>query len=315
MTTSITTLDIISSAYNEEECVEELYSRISTVMSIELDYKWRLILFDNGSSDNTWPLICKLAKSDSRVLGLRMSRNFSLDAALTSGIDIAEADIAILMTSDMQDPPEAIPLLLRKYEEGFEQVLVKITKRGEVPWTRRLMSTLFYRSANWMTDGMLPELVSDFRLLSRDVYLAISKMRENHRFLRGLGAWVGFRTTFIELERPPRFAGESKWLKSSLFSVIQHATKSIFSHSSKPLIWVASLGLILSLGSLITIFGMSIVWLFGSVPFAGFGTIVGLISLGFSLTMLCIGILAQYLALIYEEVKQRPLYIVAEKTY
>jgi dolichol-phosphate mannosyltransferase len=162
---------------------------------------------------------------------------------------------------------------------------------------------------------MLPELVSDFRLLSRDVYLAISKMRESHRFLRGLGAWVGFRTTFIELERPPRFAGESKWLKSSLFSVIQHATKSIFSHSSKPLVWVASLGLILSLGSLLTIFGMSIVWLFGSVPFAGFGTIVGLISLGFSLTMLCIGILAQYLALIYEEVKQRPLYIVAEKTY
>lgn len=315
MTTSIITLDIISSAYNEEECVEELYSRISAVMAVELDYKWRLILFDNGSSDNTWSLICKLAESDSRVLGLRMSRNFSLDAALTSGIDIAEADIAILMTSDMQDPPEAIPLLLRKYEEGFEQVLVKITKRGEVPWPRRLMSTLFYRSANWMTDGMLPELVSDFRLLSRDVYLAISKMRESHRFLRGLGAWVGFKTTFIELERPPRFAGESKWLKSSLFSVIQHATKSIFSHSSKPLVWVASLGLILSLGSLLTIFGMSIVWLLGTVPFAGFGTIVGLISLGFSLTMLCIGILAQYLALIYEEVKQRPLYIVAEKTY
>lgn len=315
MTTSIITLDIISSAYNEEECVEELYSRINAVMAVELDYKWRLILFDNGSSDNTWSLICKLATSDSRVLGLRMSRNFSLDAALTSGIDIAEADIAILMTSDMQDPPEAIPLLLRKYEEGFEQVLVKITKRGEVPWPRRLMSTLFYRSANWMTDGMLPELVSDFRLLSKDVYLAISKMRESHRFLRGLGAWVGFKTTFIELERPPRFAGESKWLKSSLFSVIQHATKSIFSHSSKPLVWVASLGLILSLGSLLTIFGMSIVWLFGTVPFAGFGTIVGLISLGFSLTMLCIGILAQYLALIYEEVKQRPLYIVAEKTY
>jgi len=315
MTTSIITLDIISSAYNEEECVEELYSRINAVMAVELNYKWRLILFDNGSSDKTWSLICKLANSDSRVLGLRMSRNFSLDAALTSGIDIAEADIAILMTSDMQDPPEAIPLLLRKYEEGFEQVLVKITKRGEVPWPRRLMSTLFYRSANWMTDGMLPELVSDFRLLSKDVYLAISKMRESHRFLRGLGAWVGFKTTFIELERPPRFAGESKWLKSSLFSVIQHATKSIFSHSSKPLVWVASLGLILSFGSLLTIFGMSIVWLFGSVPFAGFGTIVGLISLGFSLTMLCIGILAQYLALIYEEVKQRPLYIVAEKTY
>lgn len=315
MNTSITTLDIISSAFNEEECIEELYSRINSIMADETSYRWRLILFDNGSTDNTWSLISTLAKKDSRVLGLRMSRNFSLDAALTSGIDIAEAEIAILMTSDLQDPPEAIPLLLRKYEEGFEQVLVKITKRGDVPWPRRLMSTLFYRSANWMTDGMLPELVSDFRLLGRNVYVAISKMRESHRFLRGLGAWVGFRTTFIELERPPRFAGESKWLKSSLFTVILHATKSIFSHSSKPLVWISSLGLVLSLGSLITILGMSIVWLLGTVPFAGFGTIVGLISLGFSLTMLCIGVLAQYLALIYEEVKQRPLYIVAEKTY
>jgi glycosyltransferase involved in cell wall biosynthesis len=315
MTKVITSIDIVSSAFNEEECIEELISRISKVMSFESSYKWRLIIFDNGSTDNTWELIREFAKRDSRILGLRMSRNFSLDAALTSGIDIAEADIAILMASDLQDPPEAIPQLLRKYEEGFEQVLVKVTKRQEVPWPRRLMSTLFYRSANWMTDGMLPELVSDFRLLSRGVYQAIAKMRESHRFLRGLGAWVGFRTTFIELERPARFAGESKWLKSSLLSVIQHAIKSIFSHSSRPLVWVSSLGLFLSLGSLLTILGMSIVWILGSVPFAGFGTIVGLISLGFSLTMLCIGILAQYLALIYEEVKQRPLYIIAEKTY
>ena len=139
-------------------------------------------------------------------------------------------------------------------------------------------------------------------------------MRESHRFLRGLGAWVGFRTTYIELERPPRFAGQSSWLRSSLLSVVTYALKSIFSHSARPLMWVSGLGLMLSVLSVGGTVVMSITWIFGTVPFAGFGTIVALISLGFSLTMLCIGVLAQYLALVYDEVKQRPIYIIAEET-
>ena len=309
-----TSLDIITSAFNEEECIPELIARINLVMDGEKAYDWRLLIFDNGSSDRTWELIREFAHKSERIHGFRMSRNFTLDAALTSGLDHATAEVAILMTSDLQDPPEAIPLLLRKFEEGYEQVLVKIVRRDDVPWFRRFLSRMFYKSASRLTDGMLPELVSDFRLLSRPTYRAIASMRESHRFLRGLGAWVGFRVTQIELERPPRFAGESKWLKSSLLSVISYALKSIFSHSVRPLMWVSMLGMTMSLISIATVMIMSLVWIFGSVPFAGFGTIVGLICLGFSFTMLCIGVLAQYMALIYEEVKQRPLYIVAEET-
>ena len=307
-------IDIITSAYNEEECLPELFKRISSVMASEKDYFYRIIVIDNGSSDQTWKIISDSAAKDERILGIRMSRNFILDAAFTCGLDQAKAEIAIVMCSDLQDPPEAIPLLLRKYEEGYDQVLCKIASRDSVPLLRRFLSKMFYKSAKFMTDNMLPDSVSDFRLVTNRTYRAITSLRENHRFLRGLGAWVGFKTAQIEIDRPNRFAGKSKWLGISLFEVITIASRSILAFSAKPLIYISVLGLTLSGFSISLTIIFSIIWIFGSVPFAGFGTIVGLISLGFSVTMLCIGIIAQYLGLIYEEVKQRPLYIISETT-
>jgi dolichol-phosphate mannosyltransferase len=241
-----------------------------------------------------------------------MSRNFSLDSAFTCEIDYAEAEIAIVMTSDLQDPPEAIPLLLRKYEEGYDQVLVKITKRATVPLMRRMFSKLFYKLARGMTSGMIPESVSDFRLVNQRTYSAIRQLRESHRFLRGLGAWVGFKTTHIEIERPPRFAGESKWLGMSIFRIAAIASKSILAHSAQPLAWISALGLLLSIISIFGLIALAAFWILFGVPFAGFGSLIGVTVLGFSLTMLCIGILAQYVGLIYEEVKRRPLYLITE---
>ena len=308
------TLDIITSAFNEEECLPELFQRIKGVMASETSYTWRLLVMDNGSIDKTWEIIQVASWEDSRIRGFRMSRNFSLDAAFTCGLDNATADIAIIMTSDLQDPPEAIPLLLRKYEEGFDQILVKITKRDSVPLVRGILSKAFYSIAKKMTAGMLPESVSDFRLVNRRTYEAIRRLRESHRFLRGLGAWVGFKTTNIEMERPPRFAGESKWMGMSTFGITTQAIRSIFAYSSTPLTWISSLGIFLSIGSIMAIVGLAIFWLVSGVPFPGFGSIIGVIVLGFSITMLCIGILAQYLGLIYEEVKNRPLYLVTEES-
>ena len=308
----ITSVDIITSAYNEEECLPELFNRIEKVMATQPNYEYRVIVIDNGSYDRTWEIIEKQAQSGHNTKAIRMSRNFSLDAAFTCGLDQAEADLVIIMTSDLQDPPEAIPELLAKYEEGYDQVLVKINSRDSVPPLRRLLSKLFYKIARKMTEGMLPESVSDFRLVNKKTYMAIRSLRENHRFLRGLGAWVGFKTASIELDRPPRFAGESKWLGISLFGVIAIASRSILAYSAVPLLWVSAMGFILSVVSFIGIMAMSLFWILGSVPFAGFGTIVGLICLGFSLTMLAIGVVAQYLGLVYEEVKQRPLYIISE---
>ena len=308
------TVEIITSAYNEEECLEEFFSRLSAVFDSETNYQFRIIIFDNGSRDRTWDLIQSAKKKYSNLDGYRMSRNFSLDAALTAGLDFAKADAVVIMASDLQDPPETISNLLREYERGFDQVLVRVTKRKSVPFLRRKMSSIFYRSASFMTDGMLPEKVSDFRLMSQRAYTAVKSLREQHRFMRGLSAWVGFPTSTIEIERPPRFGGESSWLKTSLTKVISHALKSIFAFSSQPLIWVSTLGLILSGVSITSTVILALTWIFGSVPFAGFGTIVGLISIGFSLTIFSIGVVGQYLALVYDEVKQRPLYIISENT-
>jgi glycosyltransferase involved in cell wall biosynthesis len=307
------TLEIITSAYNEEECLPELFRRLISVASDEANYNFSFIVIDNGSADKTWNLIQKIQERDSRFKGLKMSRNFALDAAFTCGLDHASADAVVIMTSDLQDPPEAIHRLLREYEAGFDQVLARITNRGTVPLLRRKLSSAFYKIANFMTGGMLPESVSDFRLLSKRCYQSISMLRENHRFLRGLGSWVGYRTSTIEIERPPRFAGESKWLGISLVRVILHGFQSIFAYSTLPLAWISIFGVLASIFSIFALIGLVVVWLLFGVPFAGFGSIVAAILLGFSITILVLGVISQYIGLIYEEVKRRPLYLVEEK--
>jgi dolichol-phosphate mannosyltransferase len=306
------TIDVITSAYNEEDCLPELFNRLNVVSQLEINYQFRFIVIDNGSQDNTWSIIKEISRSDSRYTGIKMSRNFALDAAFTCGLDKADSDLAIIMTSDLQDPPEAIPLLLRQYESGYDQVLAKITSRGTVPLIRRKLSRSFYKIANFMTGGLLPESVSDFRLVSRPCYEAIRTLRESHRFIRGLGSWVGFKTTHIEIERPPRFAGESKWLGTSLIRVIVQGFQSIFAYSTLPLAWVSIFGVFASGVSIISLLGLTMMWILLGVPFAGFGSIVAAIVLCFSITILVLGIIAQYIGLIYEEVKQRPLYLIEE---
>ena len=307
-------LEIITSAYNEEECVKELFIRIEKVMEAHTDYDCQIIFCDNNSSDRTWEMIQELSRGTGRVLGVRMSKTFSLDSAFTMGLDIATGDAVVMMASDLQDPPEIIHSFIEKFEEGYEQVVAKIIRREHVPFVRRVLSNWFYALANKATGGLIPRGVSDFRLLSRPAYLAARKMQEKNRFLRGLIAWTGFKTATIEIERPPRFAGESKFDLWPIRKVAKWAINAILAHTTAPLIWLSMIGFILSFVSLFATGIFSIIWFASGVPFAGFGTIVGIITLGFSVIMLAIGTLAHYLALIYDEVKARPIYLVAERT-
>ena len=305
-------LDIITSAFNEEVCLPELYRRIKDVMQSEPNYDWRLIAIDNGSVDRTWEVLQDIAKNDPKVLAVRMSRNFDLDAAFTCGIDMATAEIAIIMCSDLQDPPEVIPLFLRKFEEGFEQVAARIVKRDSVPLFRRLASNLFYKLANKLTKNRIPQNISDFRLVTRNCYLALKQMREQHRFIRGLFSWVGFKTTFVDIERPPRYGGESTFLQLKFFRVFQWAFTGILSHTSTPLLWISALGMFFSFISISSLIIFIVFWLLAGVPFAGYGSIIAAIATGFSLVLFCLGVISQYLAIIVEQVKERPLYVVAE---
>lgn len=267
---------------------------------------------DNGSIDSTWSIISDYAKKDPQVVGYKMSRTFSLDAAFSNGINRSTADLIVIMCSDLQDPPEVIPSMLRKYEEGFDQVLIKIISRDQVSFVRKNLTKLFYQLAKFMTNGLIPESVSDFRLMSRRAYKAIQQMPETNRFFRGLAAWIGFNSITLEIERPNRFAGRSKFAKTSIASAIGLATKGIFAFSKKPLNAISIFGVVMSLISLLTVSVLSILWIYHGVPFAGYGSILGVMFLGFSIVLLCIGVLAAYIGLIYEEVKKRPVYIVSD---
>lgn len=306
---------IVTSALNEEDCLPELFKRLEAVAQSEPNYTFSIIVTDNGSSDNTWNFLMgyKKSKNTIPVTAIRMSRTFPFDAALTCGLDNCNTDIAVIMASDLQDPPEEISRMLRLYEQGYEQVVAKVTSRPHVPFIRRLLTATFYKLANRLTLGVIMDSVSDFRLTSRKVYQAIRSLRESHRFNRGFGSWVGFTTTSIDISRPKRFGGESKWLGTGIGKVIGKSFASILAFSTAPLTFIASIGFWASFLALISTAVMAVSWLVFGVPFAGFGTIVGIILLGFSIVLLALGVIAQYVALIYEEVKLRPIYVVKDK--
>lgn len=302
-------ISIITPAYNEIECIAELLSRFETLAKLESSYKFQVIIIENGSSDGTWEFLENYDSKYFEKVFVQLSRNFRMDGGLTAGLDFATGDAAILMSSDLQDPPEFISTFLRKWEEGFENIYGVITKRTGTSLLRRMNSRIFYKIANKLSDGVLPENASDFRLLDRKVYESVRGMRERNRFLRGLVAWSGFKSIGLAMERPERFAGDSK---AYSFQVVDLAIKGILAHSMIPLRLVSLFGLGLSLISILSFFPMLILWIVIGVPFAGFGTLVTLILFLFSAGIFMMGILSEYIGLIYQEVKERPNYIVSK---
>jgi dolichol-phosphate mannosyltransferase len=203
-----------------------------------------------------------------------------------------------------------IPIFLRKWEEGFENVYGVIGQRSGTKFLRKLNSRLFYKLAGILTNRLIPENASDFRLVDKKVYEAVKVMNERNRFVRGLFAWVGFKSIGIPMDRPERFAGKSN---ADTFKVLELAIKGLLTHSYKPLRFISIAGLVISTFSLVSILIIFMLAIFVGVPFAGFGTIVALIIGGFGFQTLLLGIVSEYLGLVYEESKGRPNFIVSEK--
>lgn len=302
-------ISLIIPAYNEEECVDELASRLCLVFDLEDKYDFEVFIIENGSIDQTWLKLKLIAKSDDRFKIIRLSRNFRMDGGLTAGLEYVNGDAVVLMTADLQDPPERISEFLRAWEKGYENIYGVITKRHGTGLIRKFNSKLFYFLANLLTDGRIPKNASDFRLVDKKVYLSVREMKERNRFVRGLFAWSGFKTFGIPMERDFRFGGKSN---AHSLAVIDLAFKGIFAHSYKPLKLITLFGLSLSAFSLISIIPLSYIWLTKGVPFAGFGTLISLFLLMISFLFLFLGIIGEYVGLIYEEVKQRPNFLVTE---
>ena len=303
-------ISVVIPAYNESDCVDELARRLQSVMEVEAGYDFEVIVVENGSEDDTWERLNRIHAADGRFKILQLSRNFGGEGGLTAGLAHARGDAAVVMTADLQDPPELISDFLRKWEEGYENVYMVVSERQGTGPLRTFNSKAFYWLAGKLTDGVIPRNASDFRLVDRGVYETINQMQERNRFVRGLFAWAGYKSIGIAHERPPRFGGVSK---AHSMLVLDLAFKGIFAHSYKPLRLITVTGLSLSLISAILLVVYTLRFLFSGVPFAGFGTLVGFILLLFGILFSMIGIMSEYVGLIYEEVKQRPNFVVRRR--
>jgi glycosyltransferase involved in cell wall biosynthesis len=302
-------ISVIIPAYNEEACVDELARRLSDVFDENAKYDFEVIIVENGSTDRTWDLLQEIHRRDSRFKIIQLARNFRMDGGLTAGLNYARGDAAVLMTADLQDPPELITTFIKKWEEGYENIYMIVTKRRGTGPLRRFNSRAFYWVAGKLTDNRIPPNASDYRLVDRRVYETVRTMEERNRFVRGLFAWVGFKSLGIEAERPERFGGVSN---AHSLKVIDLAFKGIFSHSYIPLKLITVTGLFLSVLTFVATVVLAIVWVVAGVPFAGFGSLVSLSLLAFSVLALMVGLVAEYVGLIYEEVKSRPNFVVRE---
>ena len=304
-------ISIVIPLYNEEENVHELYKKLKELAKQEKSYNFEIIAVEHGSKDSTFEKLVSIHKKDKRLKILQLSKNFgNADAGIGAGLNFAKGEAAVIMMADLQEPPEIVSKFLRKWEEGFDIVNGIVKKRPDVSYFRRFSSVLFYKVINRLTEDLFPENVSDFRLIDKKVYEVINSMPERNRFLRGLITWTGFKQTGIPFERSPRYAGKSK---ADFLVVLKVAANGIYSFSYTPLQLVTILGFVLSTISFaMIIFQVTLFIIFGrGAP--GISTVVILVSFLFSMLFLILGVIGEYLARIYDEVKRRPNYIISNK--
>ena len=300
---------VIAPVFNEEECIHEFIKQITEVFDSNQDYSWRLLLVENGSTDESWNLINVTRQARNDIDVIRLSRNFGMDGGLAAGLRFVNEDAVILMVSDLQDPPQAIPLFVRKWEEGFDNVFAIVSKRPGVSLLRRVNSQIFYLIANKMTGSLIPKNVSDFRLLSKRCYQQLIRLEEVNPVLRGLIAWIGFESTGIHVERAPRFGGRSKAYSWTVFGL---GIRAILAHSLIPLRLISLLGAFLSIGAFMTLIFTTVLFLTSGVPFPGFGTLLTVLIFMFGLLFSMLGVIAEYVGMTYKEVLKRPNFIVKE---
>lgn len=303
-------ISIVIPAYNEEEVLGELKKRLQSMMDNIPRYDFEVIIVENGSFDSTYDKLLKIHAEDSRFKIVQLSRNFRCDGGITAGLQYASGDAVVIMMADLQDPPELVPQFLEKWEEGYDIVYTVVLKRNGTGLARRFFSIMFYKIIGVLTDRTIPENASDFRLIDRRVYETVNRMTERNRMLRGIITWTGFKQYAIDYERPPRFAGESK---AAFVQVFKLALDGIFSFSYIPLKLTTYLGFIISILSFIMIIVELALFVFYGREVPGFTTLIITILFLFGMLFMILGIIGEYIARIYDEVKQRPNYIVKKE--
>jgi polyisoprenyl-phosphate glycosyltransferase len=303
-------ISIVAPVFNERVTLPEFYRRIKEVMDASGE-DWELVLVDDGSMDGSADLLHELASQDRRVRPVIFARNFGHQIAVTAGLDYARGQGVVIIDSDLQDPPETVPDLVKKWREGFEVVYAVRAEREGESWFKLFTASLFYRLIYRITDVHIPLDVGDFRLLDRKVVNVLNQMRERHRFLRGMAAWVGFRQVGVPYRRAARFAGETKY---PFKKMLRLAITAVTSFSYFPLQLATYLGFISAGISILAIPVVIVLRLWDTPlqPLVGQATtLIAVLFLG-GVQLISLGVLGEYIGRLYDEAKGRPLYIVRE---
>ncbi len=299
------TYSIVAPVFNEAETLPHFYERVAHIME-DIGETFEIVLVNDGSRDKTYAIMKELHEKDARVRVVDFSRNFGHQIAISAGLDYAQGDAVVILDSDLQDPPEVIPELIARWKDGAEVVYAqRATRKGET-FFKLATAAAFYRLIRRITAVDIPSDTGDFRLLDRQVVDTLVKMREHHRFMRGLSAWVGFRQEAVKYERQERFAGTTKY---PLTKMIRFSLDAITSFSHVPLQIATSLGFALALVSLLGILIAIILRVFTDAIVGQATTLIMVLFMG-GIQLIFLGIIGEYLGRIYDEVRARPLYIV-----
>lgn len=302
-------ITILSPCYNEEQIIEDFYQALKDILSQIKEFDFEIILVDDGSSDRTPELIKQLAETDHRLKAVILSRNFGHQIALTAGIDHASGDALIMMDCDLQHPVELLPDMIQIWQQDYDIVSMVRQETQKSSLFKNLTSNGFYWFFNKLSTTNLPSGAADFCLLSRNAYLQLKNMRERHRFLRGLICWVGYNRKIVPYTAAARTAGFSKY---TLVKMIKLATEAIFSFSAKPLTVAIKMGLFFTLAGFIYLLYILYGYFVRQNLVAGWASLICTLLILNGFQLIFIGLIGEYIAKIFEQVKERPIYIIKE---
>ncbi len=308
-TTNRHLVSVVIPIYNEFETLPELISRLDKTIQTHPGFEWEVLFVNDGSSDGSTQLLSDFTHRYSWASALHLSRNFGHQTAISAGIDFAGGDAVIVMDGDLQDPPELLPQMIETWLSGYDVVYATRKHReGETPF-KLLTAKLFYRLLKKFSDVEIPLDTGDFRLMSRPVVNAFSMMRERNRFIRGMVSWVGFSQTALYYERDKRNYGETKY---TLFKMIRFAVDGLLSFSTVPLQWITTLGFIISAISFLAVLAVFYVSLVLQVTLPGWSSIMVAILMMGGIQLVCMGMIGEYVGRIFDEVRNRPLYLLSK---
>ena len=299
---------IVVPLYNEEEVVQESYKRLKQVME-KADGPYEIIFINDGSKDATPQLVAQLVTADPTLRFISFSRNFGHQPAITAGMDYAGGDAIIIIDADLQDPPEVMLEMMQKWRQGYDVVYGKRMRRKGETFFKKLTSTLYYRVLRSMTNVDIPVDVGDFRLIDRKVCNALKSMPEKNRYMRGMVSWVGFNQTAVEYVRDERFAGETKY---PLRKMIKLAVDGITAFSYKPLKFATSIGFVVSSLSFLYLLFILFQKIFTNQAVVGWASTVAILLFSQGIVMMILGVMGEYIGRVFEESKNRPIYLVKE---